>query len=443
MSETKEYIIVFEERRKVYRLIPKTGRVIRVKKDHKKFEWVQQQEPGKVVKINSAGRWTSSKDYNGLYQQIQQENKSNTESIAEIEERIRNEFEQYYNEKTSQYLNEIENVDGKGDPDLPADAKTDNKEKSILGHHDVKLGVSVEMSKYEETNTLRQSEEADELLLDVATFYTTVSFASTQTVQRKFLIGYNRASRIVDALEKLSVIKDHKPLVQSTAEVKQLFGNGNEEIDLGIDPKSSKWPITEKINCSKCSGYVTITSTRIESTGFLKLKKKEVSDETICVSCNGVGSSEKLHYPYHFVPPQDYNYNIEVSYDLDNVVKELLDYYISTNEFTRYDILFFLRRSCDTVYYGAMSEFEKKHSLKSGNPPKAGSVPQNATWEMIEKNSSNLNQFTNFTVKEPHDFIGLLFKLQIIDDGTQRRSTKDTSTYYKFTKQAKKLYKDL
>ena len=78
MSETKEYIIVFEERRKVYRLIPKTGRVIRVKKDHKKFEWVQQQEPGKVVKINSAGRWTSSKDYNGLYQQIQQENKPNT-----------------------------------------------------------------------------------------------------------------------------------------------------------------------------------------------------------------------------------------------------------------------------------------------------------------------------------------------------------------------------
>ena len=85
MSETKEYIIVFEERRKVYRLIPKTGRVIRVKKDHKKFEWVQQQEPGKVVKINSAGRWTSSKDYNGLYQQIQQENKPNNQKDTEIE----------------------------------------------------------------------------------------------------------------------------------------------------------------------------------------------------------------------------------------------------------------------------------------------------------------------------------------------------------------------
>ena len=442
MSETKEYIIVFEERRKVYRLIPKTGRVIRVKKDHKKFEWVQQQEPGKVVKINSAGRWTSSKDYNGLYQQIQQENKPNTESIAEIEERIRNEFEQYYNEKTSQYLNEIENVDGKEDPDLPADAKTDNKEKSILGHHDVKLGVSVEMSKYEETNTLRQSEEADELLLDVATFYTTVSFASTQIIQRKFLIGYNRASRIVDALEKLSVIKDHKPLVQSTAEVKQLLGNGNEEIDLGIDPKSSKWPITEKINCSKCSGKGKITSTRIESTGFLKLKKKEVYDETVCVSCNGVGYSEKLHYPYHFVPPQDYNYNIEVSYDLDNVVKELLDKFISKNEFTKQDMLYFLRYS-KTVEHGAEQEFSKKYSLKSGTPPKAGSVPQNATWEMIEKISITLNQFTDFTVNNTAGFIDLLFKLQIIDDGTQRRSTKDTDTYYKFTKQAKKLYKDL
>jgi len=433
MSETKEYIIVFEERRKVYRLIPKTGRVIRVKKDHKKFEWVQQQEPGKVVKINSAGRWTSSKDYNGLYQQIQQENKPNNQKDTEIE---------IQEDEDLQFLNEIEKIYGKGDPDLPGDARSDNTEKSILGHHSIELSVRVEMSKYEETNTLRQSEEADELLLDVATFYTTVSFASTNTIQRKFLIGYNRASRIVDSLEKLSVIKDHKPLVQSTAEVKQLLGYGNEEIDLDIDPKSSKWPITEKINCSKCSGKGKITSTRIESTGFLKLKKKEVYDETVCVSCNGVGYSEKLHYPYHFVPPQDYNYNIEVSYDLDNVVKGLLDKFIAENEFTKQDMLYFLRYS-KTVEHGAEQEFSKKYSLKSGTPPKAGSVPQNATWEMIEKISSTLNQFTDFTINNTAGFIGLLFKLQIIDDGTQRRSTKDTDTYYKFTKQAKKLYKDL
>jgi len=435
MSETKEYIIVFEESRKVYRLIPKTGRVIRVKKDHKKFEWVQQQEPGKVVKINSAGRWTSSKDYNGLYQQIQQENKPNNQKDTEIEI-------QEYDRLQENYLKEIEKIYGKGDPDLPGDVRSDNTEKSILGHHSIWLSVRVEMSKYEETNTLRQTEEADELLLDVATFYTTVSFASTQTIQRKFLIGYNRASRIVDALEKLSVIKDHKPLVQSTAEVKQLLGYGNEEIDLGIDPKSSKWPITEKINCSKCSGKGKITSTRIESTGFLKLKKKEVYDETVCVSCNGVGYSEKLHYPYHFVPPQDFKYDIEVSYDLDNVVKDLLDKLLSENEFTKDRLLYSLDYS-KTVKHGAEQEFSKKHSLKSGTPPKAGSVPRNATWEMIEKISSNLNQFTGFTVNKTVGFINLLFKLQIIDDGTQRRSTKDTDTYYKFTKQAKKLYKDL
>ena len=176
--------------------------------------------------------------------------------------------------------------------------------------------------------------------------------------------------------------------------------------------------------------------------GFLKLKKKEVHDETVCVSCNGVGYSEKLHYPYHFVPPQDYNYNIEVSYDLDNVVKGLLDKFIAENEFTKQDMLYFLRYS-KTVEHGAEQEFSKKYSLKSGTPPKAGSIPQNATWEMIEKISSTLNQFTDFTVNNTAGFIGLLFKLQIIDDGTQRRSTKDTDTYYKFTKQAKKLYKDL
>ena len=80
MSETKTYIIVYDEKKKLYRLVPPAGRVIRIKKDHKKFEWVQQQEAGKVVKINATDRWTSSKDYDGLYEQIQADSKpvSNT-----------------------------------------------------------------------------------------------------------------------------------------------------------------------------------------------------------------------------------------------------------------------------------------------------------------------------------------------------------------------------
>ena len=100
---------------------------------------------------------------------IQQENKPNNQKDTEIEMK----------KEDLQFLNKMEKIYGKGDPDLPGDAKSDNTEKSILGHHSIELSVRVEMSKYEETKTLRQSEEADELLLDVATFYTTVSFAST------------------------------------------------------------------------------------------------------------------------------------------------------------------------------------------------------------------------------------------------------------------------
>ena len=322
MSETKEYIIVFEERKKLYRLIPKTGRVIRVKKDHKKFEWVQQQEPSKVVKINAAGRWTSSKDYNGLYEHIQQESKPVNNQDTKIE---------FQKDEDLQFLTEIENKYGKVDTDLLADAKTENTEKSILGYHSVELRCNGGKD-YENRGD-------DETLLDVAAFYTTVSSASTPTIMRKFNIGYERAIRIKDALEELSVIKDdHKSLVQSTAEVKQLLDSVNEEIGLGI----------------------------------------------------------------------------EVSYDLDNVVKELLDKFISKNEFTKQEMLFFLRL-CKTVKHGAELEFSKKHS----------------------------SQFTDFTVFNAEGFISLLFKLQIIDDGTQRRSIKDTDTYYKFTKHAKKLYKDL
>lgn len=432
MSETKTYIIVYDEKKKLYRLVPPVGRAIRVKKDHMKFEWVQQQEAGKVVKINAAGRWTSSKDYDGLYEQIQTDSKPDNKAVANTKKAPK-----------------IEGGEDENDTKKPKKAKslgeeTENIEsqKSVLGFHKVQLRVEVKMSRYVETNSVRESDDADELLLDVATFYTTVSFASTSIIQRKFIIGYNRATRIIDALEKLSIIKDHKPLVQSTAEVNQLLGTGNGGIDLGLDPKSSKWPITEKINCSKCRGKGKITSTRIESTGFLNLKKKEVQDVTECVLCNGVGYSEKLHYPYHLEELRECNYDIEVEYNLDIVVKDLLDEYISKNEFTRWDMLYFLSNNL-TVELGANRKLCKEYSLTSGTAPKAGSVPAKATWQMIKEVSEEINQFSNFSVENAAGFIKLLFKLQIIDDGTKRRSTKDNSVYYKLTKEAKKLYASL
>ena len=92
---------------------------------------------------------------------------------------------------------------------------------------------------------------------------------------------------------------------------------------------------------------------------------------------------------------------------------------------------------------GANRKLCKVDSLTSGTAPKAGSVPAKATWQMIKEVSEEINQFSNFSVENAAGFIKLLFKLQIIDDGTKRRSTKDNSVYYKLTKEAKKLYASL
>ena len=70
MSDVKIYTIAFDEKKNLFRLVPETGRVMRVKSDHKKFEWLKKQEAGRVVKINASGRWTASKDYDGLYARL-------------------------------------------------------------------------------------------------------------------------------------------------------------------------------------------------------------------------------------------------------------------------------------------------------------------------------------------------------------------------------------
>ena len=72
MSAPKSYIVRYDEKKKLFRLIPEKGRAMRIKGDHKKFEWLQQLAPGKIVKISATGRWTASKDYDGLSQKIEQ-----------------------------------------------------------------------------------------------------------------------------------------------------------------------------------------------------------------------------------------------------------------------------------------------------------------------------------------------------------------------------------
>ncbi len=61
------YTISFLRDKNTFILTNEKGKTIKVNSKHNKYEWLKGQEKGKVVKISDSGRWTSSKDYNGLY----------------------------------------------------------------------------------------------------------------------------------------------------------------------------------------------------------------------------------------------------------------------------------------------------------------------------------------------------------------------------------------
>ena len=65
--EVNAYTIIFYKEKKNFVLTNEKGKTIKVNSKHKKYEWLESQEKGKIVKINDSGRWTSSKDYDGLY----------------------------------------------------------------------------------------------------------------------------------------------------------------------------------------------------------------------------------------------------------------------------------------------------------------------------------------------------------------------------------------
>jgi regulator of replication initiation timing len=69
MASTTPYIINFNKKTGVFTLTS-TKDEVKVDAKHKKYEWLKNQEAGRIVKISDKGRWNSSKDYNGLYDEI-------------------------------------------------------------------------------------------------------------------------------------------------------------------------------------------------------------------------------------------------------------------------------------------------------------------------------------------------------------------------------------
>lgn len=418
MSDTKIYTIAFDEKKNLFRLVPETGRVMRVKSDHKKFEWLKKQEAGKVVKINASGRWTASKDYDGLYARLQ---KQANAPAAPTE--------------TAPKPTPKPKTNAKPNPAPP------EPPQSVFGVHEVELGIEVNKSRYQKTSD-RSVDAYDDLIMEAAEFCTTTSSVSAPALMREFKVGYNRAQRIFDTLEGLSIIKDGTCLVSNTRELSKFFGTGSDRVDLSVDPKSDAWPIVEHVPCPTCNGEGKRVSFKQVPGGFLNLMKKQVRVEEVCLDCGGLGHTETLHYPYHFEGPAARAYRIEVPLDFDGLAAEILEEFVTQDEFSKRALLKALK-DAKTVKTPAEAAFQASMGLQPGTPPRIGDVPLLATWAMVQEAKPTLNTYDSFDVDDVAAFIKLFFKVGIIDHGTKRRSTKDTATYYKFTKDAKAFYKTL
>ena len=69
MASTASYIINFNKKNSVFTLTSKKDE-LKIDAKHKKYDWLKSQEAGRIVKISDKGRWNSSKDYIGLYDEI-------------------------------------------------------------------------------------------------------------------------------------------------------------------------------------------------------------------------------------------------------------------------------------------------------------------------------------------------------------------------------------
>ena len=84
-------------------------------------------------------------------------------------------------------------------------------------------------------NSKENEEPEDDLLLDAASFVVSTQQASVSAVQRRFRVGYSRAGRIIDALERKGVVGPYegsksRSVLANEMELEHIFGSGGEEL---------------------------------------------------------------------------------------------------------------------------------------------------------------------------------------------------------------------
>ena len=70
-----------------------------------------------------------------------------------------------------------------------------------------------------------------ELVREVGYFITSTNYCSTSSIQRKFLIDYNRATQILEILEVLEIVSSYDIAIRS----RKILVSGIEEMEVKFD----------------------------------------------------------------------------------------------------------------------------------------------------------------------------------------------------------------
>jgi S-DNA-T family DNA segregation ATPase FtsK/SpoIIIE len=94
------------------------------------------------------------------------------------------------------------------------------------------------------------SEPEDDLLPEAASFVVATQQASVSAVQRRFRVGYSRAGRIIDALERKGVVGPYegsksRSVVATELDLTSIFGDGEEASPRPHDGESGRPPARE------------------------------------------------------------------------------------------------------------------------------------------------------------------------------------------------------
>ena len=131
MASTISYIINFNKTTGVYTLTS-TKDEVKVDAKHKKYEWLKSQEAGRIVKISDKGRWNSSKDYNGLYDEINSSSSKKKTSTVQTKTKSVDDKSSEVNELKTQ-LKELQTLNNK--------LKTENSRKPFQFLVDITLDI--------------------------------------------------------------------------------------------------------------------------------------------------------------------------------------------------------------------------------------------------------------------------------------------------------------